>query len=168
MVYFNGHLKWTHLYYLPLGLVGSDFPLQLGVPWTYLHYPDNSVLSLLESLPEWCGICIAQTLELNRSRWTPLPEEEPECEIMTKGNMHWGHVKEGLLWTWTRAEGGRAVPPFSSVRGFTLRVEFARQRVRNMVNATWDVFAYMKHMYSWNPTCNWITDFHYNSREGLC
>lgn len=137
MVYFNGHLKWTRLYCLPLGLVGSDFPLQLGVPWTYLHYPDNNVLSLLESLPEWCGICFAQTLELNRSRWTPLPEEEPECEIMTKWNMHWGHVKEGLLWTWTWAEGGRAMPPFSSVQGFTLRVEFAKQRVRNMVNATW-------------------------------
>lgn len=29
------------------------------------------------------------------------------------------------------------MPPFSSVQGFTIRVEFARQTVRIMVNATW-------------------------------
>lgn len=57
-----------------------------------------------------------------RWRWSELCLRPHKRKASVHMNMSWRN---------------EAVPPFSSVQGFTIRVEFARQMIRNTVNATW-------------------------------
>lgn len=123
--------------HIPVGLVGSDFPLQFGVFWSYWQSPTSKALSLLASLPEWCGICFTWTLGPSVSWWTPLPEEEPGFEMMMKWTVLWGYIKEGIIWRWTCPEGVRVVLPFGFVQGWHCQSQICKAKARDTVNATW-------------------------------
>lgn len=82
------------------------------------------------------GICFIQILGYSLFRWMLIPGEQLGCEIMIKWTIHVGYPKERLPLgqEWKQWRLCFLLVLFNVAK---IRVEFARQKDRDTINATW-------------------------------